>query len=1013
VIAAKTSLNRAALMGGAATLALVLGLPTAALAQSTAAAAVAEDEGTIVVTGSLIKNPNLVSSSPVTVTSAETIQLKGSNVAEEVLRDIPGVVPSIGSAVNNGNGGASYVDLRGIGSFRNIVLLDGNRVTPSNTVGRVDLNNIPLALVERVDALTGAAVTTYGADAISGVVNFVTKQDFTGVDLQLSYGLTERGDGERYRADLTIGGNFDDGKGNAVLSLGYQVADPVYQGARSFAASALNTYSGIADASSGSPTSAPATFTGTRPIDPITGRPSTNPAVANLGQGQIDPNLNFGTRAAYNPFNFNPYNIFQTPFKRFNIFAAAKYDVNDNLQFYTRGMFSKNNVSTIIAPSGIFNQSVTINLNNPFLPATLRNQFCAFNTSTTAGVYTPRFDQATCDAAALATGTSDPRYKTVTTSMRYRTTEVGPRISDYSTQFFDYRAGLRGNITSSIDWDVSAAYGESENRQTLDGYVSITRARNSLLTNNGTSCINGGGECVPGNWFGAPGSLSQATADYVRVQSYSFNKASLGQLKGIVSGDFGLAVPFATDAIGFAVGAEYRDYFASQRSDLLSKTPGELGGAGGAAPDITGRYNVTEVYGEVIAPIVQDKPFFENLTVEAGARYSTYSVGAPGSPSYDTFTWKAGGNWEIGYGAKVRGNFSRAVRAPNISELFSPRNTGLTNLGTDPCAGTLAQNPALAKQSLRDVCVAQGAPANIIGQIAQPAAGQANLTTGGNIDLQPETATTWTVGAVFQPEFVPGLAITVDYYNIEVKDAVSSPTPGSIVGSCFGTSPDYALANVNNPACALLGRSPATGGLDGDPADTLGLIASLSNLGLIKTDGIDLTISYSRDIGFAKLGIVGNANWTFSQTFNPDVNDTGSFARECVGYYSVNCGFTGSLQPAFQSSLRTTLGFDVADVSVVWRHLSGFIQEPRDASESGAFFPGFAKINAYDYFDLSARFNVTERISLTATISNLTDNQPPIVGGSAGSTSFNSGNTFPSTYDALGRRYTMQVGVRF
>mgnify|MGYP001401653898 FL=1 len=191
-----------------------------------------EPAGEIVVTGSLIQNPNLVQSTPVNATTADEIDLLQSNVAEEVLRELPGVVPSIGSAVNNGNGGASYVDLRGLGSIRNIVLIDGQRIAPSGLAGRVDLNNIPLALVERVDALTGAAVTTYGADAITGVVNFVTRKDFAGVEIAAATQLTEKGDGHTVRIDATIGGNFDDGRGNAVLSVGYQQADPIYQGAR-------------------------------------------------------------------------------------------------------------------------------------------------------------------------------------------------------------------------------------------------------------------------------------------------------------------------------------------------------------------------------------------------------------------------------------------------------------------------------------------------------------------------------------------------------------------------------------------------------------------------------------------------------------------------------------------------------------------------------------------------------------------------------------------------------------
>lgn len=1052
MISAKTSLNRAALKGGAATFVLaMLATPVAGLAQTaaptkTAAAAVAaDDEGTIVVTGSLIKNPNLVSSAPITVTTAETIALKASNVAEEVLRDIPGVVPSIGSAVNNGNAGGSYVDLRGIGARRNIVLLDGNRIVPSDDLGRVDLNNIPLAMIERVDALTGAAVTTYGADAISGVVNFITKKEFTGVDLQLSNGLTERGDGQRFRADLTVGGNFADGKGNASLSIGYQKTDPVYQGARDFSIINKSSYTGGFGAGGGSGTSVPSRFSGTRGL--AAGAPSTTASLvqtgvttapitnsdgsitpvgtpilgnvaggqANGGVRQIDPATGF-TSPVTKRFNFNPYNLFQTPFQRFNIFAQAKYDLSDNLEFYTRGLFSKNQVDTIIAPSGSFGSSVTIPLSNPYLPAGLRNQFCAFNVApVTNGVdannkpisgqasYTPRFTPAECAAAATATNPSDPNYRTVTGTLNRRTTELGPRTSTYTTTVFDYRAGLRGKITNSIDWDLNGSYGESENTQETGGYIQISKLRQSVLATNTTTCVDNSNGCIPVNIFGPEGSIDPATAKFLQTKAFSTIKSSLAQVRGVINGDLGIASPGATDAIGFALGAEYRKYTAQQLADQISQTAGQLGGAGAALIPFKGQYDVKEIYGEINAPLIQDKPFFENLTLEAGARYSSYKVKSDTvSPSYDAFTWKAGGNWTIGYGLKVRGNYSHAVRAPTINELFAPSVVGLTTLGTDPCAGAAPTTNA----TLRAICLAQGAPAGTIGSINNPTAGQANATSSGSLALKPEKADTWTIGAVFQPQMLPGFALTADYYNIRVKDAITSPTPGDAIGSCFNTQ---TAASATSPACTVIRRNPVTGALDGDPATTPGLFLPLSNLGIIKTRGLDVTATYSHDIGFAKLGLNANANWTFSQKFKatPTSRD-----RECVGFYSANCSFTGSLQPKFQSSLRTTLGFDFVDASVVWRHISSFIQEPQDVIDGGAFFPAYTSIKTYDAFDLSGRFHVTQTLTMILTVSNLFDRNPPIV-GSGLSAAFNSGNTYPSTYDALGRRYTMQVGLKF
>ena len=997
MIAAKTSLNRAALKGGAATFVIaILATPVAAWAQTpaTTAAAAAEDE-TIVVTGSLIKNPNLVSASPITVTTAETIQLRGSNVAEEVLREIPGIVPNIGSSVNNGNGGASFVDLRGIGANRNIVLLDGRRIAPSGLAGQVDLNNIPLALIERVDALTGAAVTTYGADAISGVVNFITKNDFSGVDLQLSTGLNEAGDGARFRADLTVGGNFDDGRGNAVLSVGYQKVDPVFQGNRDISARGVSSYTG--GVGGGSPTTAPArTFTA-RPIDPLTGLPSTSPAVGNIGNTQVAADGR-SLVPFYQDFNFNPYNIFQTPFSRFNIFAKANYQVSDAVEFYTRGLFSKNTVRTIIAPSGLFAQTVNIPLSNPYLNTTIRNQLCAVNTTPGGTTYTPRFTPGECNAAATAVSTTDPNYRQLRIPISRRTVEAGTRDSEYTTTLFDYQAGVRGALTSSIDWDVSGSYGESENVASDTGYLITDRVQDALLATNPNTCLSGNALCVPLNVFGPVGSITEAQSRFISADSSTRRKTSLAQMRAVISGDVGLSLSGA-DAIGFAVGGEYRDYYAAVLPDDFSER-GALGGGGGPTPRVEGSYDVKEVFGELNIPVIQDKPFFENLTIEAGARYSSYSVDAPGNPNFDAFTWKAGGNWEMVPGVKVRGNYSRAVRAPNIGELFSPVSRGLTNLGTDPCAGAAP----LSNANLRAVCIAQGARANSIGFIDQPAAGQANAYGGGNPNVQPEKATTWTIGTVLQPTFAPGLALTVDYYNILVTDAITSPLPGDSINACFG---NLSAASAASPACLAIQRNPDTGSFDGE---SNGLPRPLSNLGRIKTDGIDVTLSYATDVGFARLGVTGNLNYTFNSEFQATPT---AINRECVGYYSVNCSLTGSIQPKWQSSLRASLGFDSVDVSLLWRHIDSVSQEPLDADESGAFFKDFQRISAYDYFDLTGRFNVVENITLIATVSNLFNKQPPLVGASAGSTSFNSGNTFPSTYDALGRRYTMQVLVKF
>jgi len=972
----------------------------------------------IVITGTLIRNPNLVASAPVTVLGHDEIALRQTNTAEDILRTIPGAAPSIGSQVNNGNGGSSYVNLRSLGSNRNIVLLDGVRIVPVDLLGRVDLNNIPLALVDRVDVLTGGASSTYGADAISGVVNFVTRNDFSGMELSVSDGITQRGDGNYLRGDLTIGANFDDGRGNAVIGLGYQESDPVYQGGeRPWSNLALDS-------------SSPGNLAGA-------GSSTTTPSALDLGAGigrtQVTPD-GTGIVPFYAPFNFSPYNVFQVPFKRYNLFSAGHYDITDHLTVYGRGMYNNNTIDTIIAPSGVFASAVNVPINNAFLTAAQRSFLCANGDFNPAVSGRQTITAAECTAAANpALRPGDAAYRQVTFGLRRRTPEVGPRISDYNTQMFDFRAGVRGDITDKIGFDVWGARGQSDKKQAIQNYVLLSRTQQALLASSTTTCFNTANSCVPINIFGPDGSITPDQAAFVSQQASTQVKSKLSQARATINGDTPLQL-WSKNPVSFAVGAEYRKYHAQQVSDALAKTAGELGGAGGAAPDINGGLDVYEGFAEVVAPIVSDRPFFEELQVEGGIRRSHYTIAAPGSPKFNTTTWKLAASWAPVRDIKFRGNYNHAVRAPNISELFTPQTTVLTNLAVDPCAGAAP----LANANLRAICLAQGAQAGALGTIANPTAGQANITTGGNLALAPEKANTWTVGAVIRPSFLTGFSATLDYYHIKVTDAITLPTPGDIIANCFGATPTSPPANAALPACTLIRRNPFTGQLDGSPADTPGLFGALSNQGKITTDGIDLTFDYRHGLGTildapAKIALNFGGNYTHSQKFQATPS---SQNRECVGFYSANCGFpAGGLLPKYTWNQRTTLSIGRADLSLLWRHLSKMRYEPGlPPLFSGTIVSGgvpsnspllttpgtlngetvnFNKIPAFDYFDFATRFNVNEHFDLTFTVTNLFDKKPPIVGNTAGTTSQNSGNTFPSTYDPLGRRFTAGARIKF
>lgn len=992
------------LKAGVAPLALGLALVgTPAFAQDTAEGQETPDSNAaasqaIIVTGSRISNPNLELASPVSVVSSDELELAQTNVAEEFLRELPSAVPSIGSAVNNGNGGASFVNLRGIGSNRNLVLLDGRRFTPADTTGRVDLNNIPLSIIERTEILTGGATTTYGADAIGGVVNFITKRDFAGVEAVASQQITERGDGNVFRVDMTIGANFDDGRGNAVLSIGYQDQDAVFQGARDFSKFNVGSFSGRA---SGSSAALPAVILA--PDGPDAGTAGVF--------GQInDAGTDLGP---FNrPFNFNPFNIFLTPFERYNLYSSAHYAVTDNIEVFGQAAFSKQTVSTIIAPGGSFFNTYRLNLNNPFIPQAIAQRF-ADNLGLTAAQFAAARN--TPFGPTRPDGTANPDYVEFSSQVRRRTVEAGVRTSDFTTTLFNFVGGLRGSLTDNIGWEVSGTYGESEQLAEQGGFASRTRLQQSLLAIPGASgprCIDTTGGCAPINLFGTAGNLgSQEAIDYVfdltpQVRSL----ASLTQVQALLNGDLGFGV--TSTPIEFAVGGEYRKYTASQKSDQASKTPGEVVGGGGAAPDIEGEYDVKDVFGELVIPLIEDG-FIRDLTLEFGGRYSDYSTAG------GEFTWKAGGTFSPIDAVTVRGNYQRSSRAPNIGELFTPVTTGLSNLANDPCGGSRpVGNAALTAACVSQIVrggASQAVAQSLIGNILNPAAGQINVTGGGNPDLGVENATTWTIGVILEP--INNLSLTVDYFNIEVTDAITSPAIDDVVAGC------YTAPSPTNPFCDLISRNPTTGGLDGAPNEAKGLLLNLSNLGTIRTDGIDASLRFRTDltdtIGFR---FASDGTWTNKNEFEAV---PGNGFNDCVGYYSVNCG---SIQPEFVVNTRATFTFeDKLDLSLLWRYIDAVEYEPRARRDGDAFVGtlgsdvgplagrevDFNRIPAEHYFDLSARWMASENFEFVVTVQNLLDNEPTVVGSDIGSTAFNSGNIYPSTYDALGRRYAAAVKLRF
>lgn len=959
---------------GAGTAALGLAIMSAPAFAQAADEVETTDVSVITVTGSRINNPNLTLSSPVTSVSEDEINFQQPVSIEQVLRNLPSTVPSIGAQTNNGNNGSARVNLRGLGSNRNVVLLNSRRVTPRDTDGVVDLNVIPIALLQRVDVLTGGATTAYGADAIAGVLNFVTRSDFSGFDARFAQGITERGDGQNFRADLTMGANFDDGRGNAVLSMGYTKSSPVLQGDRNIGLESLSTATGSPQ---GSVVASPATI-----LFPFAGRVSD------------DGNSFLNDRT--NNYNFNPINLFQTPQERYNIYAQANYEVAKNVEAYAEGMYVKSIVETNLAPAGIFGSTVGVPLNSQFLSVQQRNFLCTA-ASNRAGSGVPA--GANC-ANEIAAGT------VADVAVGRRFTEAGPRVQRFETDMFNLTAGLRGKLTDTVNWDLHGTYGRSNGTEIRTGWGLLSRARSAIA-----GCPTGSAAgCVPLNVFGPDGSITPEALAFIDVPTRNFRDTTFLNISGVVDGDLGVSSPIAETPLGFALGAEYRRYQAGSEGDGLSRIPGEVLGAGAAGLPIRGEFDSKEVFLEVIAPLVEDKPFIHNLTVEGGVRYADYSTVG------DALTWKAGGSWSPIPEVKFRSIYTAAIRAPNIGELFQPQVTGLTGRSTDPCQGTLAEVAARGA-NFQALCTAQlalvGSPAGVLGTIPVPNAGQIQSTSGGNPNLDPEEARTFTAGVVFTPNILSSFSFSVDYFNITVTDAISTPSQGDIIDGCFQATP------VPN-TCNQIFRNPLTGSLSGPSDNTFGPTLALSNLGTIKTSGFDFALNAAQDFDFGQIALGVNATYTQESLFQATPL---SINRECVNFYSINCG---TPQPDIFVNTRLTYSSPSrnTDVSLFWQYLANTQIEPRAPSPqlpvgkptTGGptnVFPAFATIPAFSYFDLALRQRVLPHMTATLTVSNLFDKQPPNTGNQAGSSATNSGNTFPSLYDPLGRRFVLGVQMNF
>jgi iron complex outermembrane recepter protein len=963
----------------------------------------------VVVTGSRIKQPALEAVSPVTTVSVEEIAQSGSSRIEDILNQLPQVVGDMGSALANGATGAATVSLRGLGCQRTLVLVNGRRLMPGDpTEGGTscaDLNQIPSDLVESVNILTGGASAVYGADAVAGVVDFKMNDHFEGVRLDVGDGYYNHSqhnggavqdlqaagftvptgsqwDGQSADFTALVGSNFDDGRGNAVAYIGYRHTDPVLQGSRDFSACSL-TSSGPARVCGGSGTTYPTRFSlpgGSFSVGP---------------GGSLVPTSSL---PAGGLFNYAALNYFQRPDDRYTGGAFAHYDVNDHAKVYLEFQFMDDRTYAQIAPSGAFtgsglattngipNGAWAINCNNPYLSG----------------------------AESTAFGCTGPT-DVVNVTFGRRNVEGGDRTDDLGHTSFRTVLGVKGDINDAWNYDTYLQNGITRFSEEYSNDVSKLHMANALqaVTNSAGQIVcaanltgNNAPGCVPWNIF-QPGGVTPAALAYINVPGEQKGYTQELVWEGDVTGDlgkYGVKLPMANNGLGLSFGTDWREEKAQLLPDY-EYISNDLAGQGSPTLPTYGQFSVWEAYTEARLPIMEDQPFAKSLDLEAGYRFSDYSLSF-GS----TNTWKAGLQWAPVQDVRLRAMYNVAVRAPNIQELYLQERVQLDGT-SDPCASATGTLPSASAAA----CANSGVTAAEYGKIINNPANQYNGLEGGNPNLKPETADTTTLGLVFTPTFLPSFNATIDYYDIKIKNVIGTYGANLILSNCVNTA---------NPLfCSLVNRAPNTGTASSGSLwlGTEGYVTDATyNLGDLQQQGIDLEMNYHVDAGpVGKFDFNLNANYDLHFKTTPYV---GSGTYDCAGYYGPSCGADGGVQPHIKSVFRINYSTPLPglDMWAKWRLIgpvksSNLSQNPLLAGSPPVDpIAGIGnQVPGYNYLDLGASYQVTKKISARVGVNNIADKDPPIIINYLGTAVLDSGNTYPQTYDWGGRYVFANVTVDF
>lgn len=959
---------------------------TAEVAQAEEADAAPSNEA-IVVTGSRISRRDLVAQSPIVTTSQENLQAAGLPTVDAALIQLPQFQPGSGGFTNQSQGGLgigqAQLNLRGLQAVRTLVLLDGRRLQPGNAQNVIDTNIIPSSAIEGTEVITGGASATYGSDAIAGVVNFKLRRSYEGLRLSGQVGISDKGDAANHQFSLLAGTKFADGRGSVMLAAEYADRATVGYRDRDFSnptagLSALTLAGYYAPSSNNLPSQAVVngvfgTYGVASGAMPRTGNFGVNADGTLFRSGAPDLNYRSGAFDACvvdtpTTFGYDGFctNNLQGGLKRYSALARAEYEVSSNVTLFAQGIYAHSEATgqgshPALQPTGASGLSVKVT--NPFIPADLRAVLASRPDPTANFVYAKRFG------------------------------DNGPRRYQSETDTFQILGGLRGQIPG-IDWDFEAyaSYGRAKSLDTTVGSNSLSATQRLIDAADGGASLCAGGLGI----FG-PGPVSAQCAAYIRRDTETRTRVAQTEFSASTSGTL-FTLP-AGEVKG-AISANYRENSFDAMPDAGLQA-GDIASVVAVQPT-RGKIKVAEIAGELLIPLLSDLPLIQSLNFTPGYRYSKYSPGGGVS------TYKLNFDWRVADPLLIRGGYQKAVRAPNIGELYQAPTGILVNIGGppssgDPCDVRTIYRTGTNAASVRALCLAQGVPANVVDSFNQ-ANGGIQATSAGNPDLEPERATTFTIGAVVQPRFLGGafdrLNLSVDYYNIKIKGVIGTLDVPTSLAKCFNSDGSNSAYSASNYFCTNLTRDPATGQI-------VQSLQTLLNLGGYRTAGIDAQLDWALDAG--DIGLPSGFGRTdlslavnYLDKFDIQVLP-GAPYQDYVGAISPSSGTTGIQSFAkwkMSGSVTQTLGD--FQIGLRWRHYSKF----RDVNTVTNSASTVAGTKAYDYFDIVGKVDVGERFELRGGITNIADRQPPTVGTFAGITNL-------GIYDAIGRSFYVGFTASF